>query len=455
MILTFNQKIELILSENDKRIIDSQSKTLNYLYNLLLDKVEKEYKENKKSDLLNGYNLRNLIPKIKEEKPYLYTIHSSPLKNVAIKLKQSYQMFFKGINKHPHYLSFKKKFFSLYYDEPNKGIKVDGKKVRISLGKDINNKRLYINSFIKEDILPYEVRNFRIKKENKKYYLIICLNKYQDENEISLKIDRDKYIAIDPNHKNMFVGIDYFGNTIQMDNFSSIKYFDKEIDKLKSKRDKCKKKSKKIETQNDNFYYKTSKKYYRYDKALDKLYQKRREQIKCFCYTLANELTDHYDVIAIGDYVPKKTDIKQINKVIINESIIGKFRKILKWVCDKKGKELIIVNEYHTTKECCNCKHEERKDPTIREFTCPNCGIRIERDKNSAINIAKKAQLILSGSDYLMRNNISIKYTISYNYKNNKITIDKINDYYEYISDSLINMVNLNPYLFDEMHSFV
>ena len=124
MILTFNQKVELILTESEKRIIDSQSRTLNYLYNMLLDKVETEYKEKSDSTLLKGYNLRNLIPKIKEEKPYLYTIHSSPLKNVALKLKQSYQMFFKGINNHPHYLSFKRKFFSLYYDEPNKGIKI-------------------------------------------------------------------------------------------------------------------------------------------------------------------------------------------------------------------------------------------------------------------------------------------------------------------------------------------
>ena len=455
MTLTFNQKIELVLNEFDKKIIDSQSKTLNYLYNLLLDKVEKEYKENNKSELLNGYNLRNLIPKIKEEKPYLYTIHSSPLKNVALKLKQSYQMFFKGINKHPHYLSYKKKFFSLYYDEPNKGIKVDGKKIRISLGKDINNNRLYINSKIKENILPYNIRNFRITKDNKKYYLIICLTKNQDEKDLSSKIDRNKFIAINPNHKNMFVGIDYLGNTIEMNNFSSIKFLDKEIDKLKSKRDKCKKKSKKIETLNNNFYFKNSKRYYRYDKALNKVYQKRREQIKCFCYTLANVLTNNYDIIAIGDYVPSKSDIKQINRVVINESIIGKFRKILKWVCDKKGKELIIVDEYHTTKECCNCKYEEKKAPNVREFTCPNCGIRIERDKNSAINIGKKAQLMLSGSDYLMRNNNFIKYTISYNYKNNKITIDKINDYYENICNSLINMVKLNHNLFNEMYRFV
>ena len=148
MILTFNQKVELLLTENDKRIIDSQSKTLNYLYNMLLDKVETEYKENNKSTLLYGYNLRNQIPQIKEEKPYLYTTHSSPLKNVALKLKQSYQMFFKGINKHPNYLSFKKKFFSLYYDEPNKGIKIEDRNVKISLGKDINNKRLYVNTHI-------------------------------------------------------------------------------------------------------------------------------------------------------------------------------------------------------------------------------------------------------------------------------------------------------------------
>ena len=60
------------------------------------------------------------------------------------------------------------------------------------------------------------------------------------------------------------------------------------------------------------------------------------EEVSCFCYTIANMLTDKYDIIAIGDYVPSKTEVRQINKVIINESIIGKFRKTLKWVCDKK-----------------------------------------------------------------------------------------------------------------------
>ena len=54
-----------------------------------------------------------------------------------------------------------------------------------------------------------------------------------------------------------------------------------------------------------------------------------------------------------------------------------------------------------------------------------------------------------------MKENNFIKYTISYNYRNNKITIDKINDYYENICESIINMNKLNPSLFDEMYRFV
>ena len=54
-----------------------------------------------------------------------------------------------------------------------------------------------------------------------------------------------------------------------------------------------------------------------------------------------------------------------------------------------------------------------------------------------------------------MKENNFIMYTISYNYRNNKITIDKINDYYENICESIINMNKLNPSLFDEMYRFV
>ena len=59
-----------------------------------------------------------------------------------------------------------------------------------------------------------------------------------------------------------------------------------------------------------------------------------------------------------------------------------------------------MVNERNTTIECFNCGYKEKKAPNIREFICPNCGKQINRDVNSAINIAEK-DLNLFSPNYL------------------------------------------------------
>ena len=68
---------------------------------------------------------------------FLYKVHSSPLKNAAIRLKEAYERFFdpKLDNQKPNYRSWKKKWFSLYYDEPNKGFKMKENKISITFGK--------------------------------------------------------------------------------------------------------------------------------------------------------------------------------------------------------------------------------------------------------------------------------------------------------------------------------
>lgn len=427
--LFFNQKIELILSDQDKTILDSQSKMLNYLYNYLLEKVINEYKQDKFTKVLNSYNLRNLVPIIKKEKKFLNTIHSSPLKNTALRLKQSFVSFFNKHAKFPKFRSWKLKWFSLYYDEPNKGIKIDENNVRISLGANEEGKRLYIHALLKESLRDNTtIKNFRITKENKRYYLIVCMEK-----EVDKPVESERFIAIDPNHKNFFVGIDYLGNTIEFNNISMIKYLDKEIDRLKSKRDKCVKKNTLIKTPHSEYFI-GSKRYKRLDNALGKSMQRKREQTKQALYRIANMLTDNYDVIAIGDYFPSNNVITNSNqsRSMLNQTVIGKFRKILEWVCKKKSKTFILVDEHNTTKTCSLCGHEEKKDPSIREFRCNECGMEIERDKNSAINIATKAKLILSGSDYLMKDSSFIKYTLRYNYKNSNISIDEFKEYLDH-----------------------
>lgn len=402
--MIINQKIRLVLDKEESKIIDSQSRMCSKVYNMLLELCNKDEENDYSNHYLEGRNLRNQVVKIKQENSYLYSVHSSPLKNAAIRLKTAFENFFNesSKNEYPQFHSNKKKWFSLLYDEPNKGIKIQNKKIRISLGYklDENNKkvRLYLNGTIAEEVIKnMKVKNYRITKELNCYYLIVTL----EGKEKDLVSSPSKTISIDPNHTNFFVGIDNEGKSIELNNLYMIKYFDKQIDIVKSKRDKCLKKSIECFTKDGTPYYISSRRYQRLDKALTKLYLKRKDQIKTALFTIAQYLCKNYDIIAIGDYVPTLDTAKYQNmhRAMLNQTPIGQFRQILEFVCAKTGKIYKKVNEANTTKTCSMCGHIESHDPSVRSFVCPNCGKLLYRDINSAINIGVKEK-ILSSSDY-------------------------------------------------------
>ena len=107
--MIYNRKIEIIFDKETKLILDDQSKKCNWLYNKLLDIAREDYNNGNTLNLMSGRNLRDYVVKLKGENPFLYSVHSSPLKNVAIRLKDSYVRFFKGLSKIPHFRSYSQK----------------------------------------------------------------------------------------------------------------------------------------------------------------------------------------------------------------------------------------------------------------------------------------------------------------------------------------------------------
>ena len=102
--------------------------------------------------------LRNLLPKLKEEHPFMKVVHSSVLKNAALRLSdaiQTHQKSKKGKRKGPlvrwpKYRSWKKSWFSLFYDEPNKGFKIENYQLILSLGMGQERKQRSVSVRIKQ-----------------------------------------------------------------------------------------------------------------------------------------------------------------------------------------------------------------------------------------------------------------------------------------------------------------
>ncbi|MEK5392709.1 hypothetical protein NSQ59_20335 [Margalitia sp. FSL K6-0131] len=286
MSLTYTKKIQIEFSKNDEIILDGQSKICNWLYNQLLDACQKDYYENNNSlKLLEGRNLRNYGVSLKKSHPFLNSVFSSVLKEPSTRLLKAYKSFFKGDSRYPKHRSWKNKWFSLVFDEPNKGWEIlkEGKAVSISLGnvpglaKQKGKKNPSIIGKLKEKVELGDEEKFKTfslcKQQGNKFFAIFTverrsktemeykktMSKYRIQCKQSKKLnepspqkpslikqetnipDNLKWISLDPNHKNFFVGVDYEGNSIEFKKLLMINYWDKKIDQIKAKRDICKK----------------------------------------------------------------------------------------------------------------------------------------------------------------------------------------------------------------------
>jgi putative transposase len=63
---------------------------------------------------------------------------------------------------------------------------------------------------------------------------------------------------------------------------------------------------------------------------------------------------------------------------------------MLVYKCLHVGKELVIISERDTTKTCPVCKQKKDMPLWIRTYRCENCGLVMERDDNSAVNIYER-----------------------------------------------------------------
>lgn len=99
-------------------------------------------------------------------------------------------------------------------------------------------------------------------------------------------------------------------------------------------------------------------------------------------------MSTKYDVVVVEDLhvhdMVEHSKARGRNRQIHNKCM-SKFVSMLEYKC----KRLIKVNPMFTSQTCCLCHHKlDKKLPlTKRMFTCPSCGLKLDRDHNAAINI--------------------------------------------------------------------
>jgi putative transposase len=77
----------------------------------------------------------------------------------------------------------------------------------------------------------------------------------------------------------------------------------------------------------------------------------------------------------------------------------GEFRRQLAYKCQRYGRSLVVIDRwYPSSKTCSGCGHRLAElSLSIRQWTCPSCGARHDRDLNAAKNILAAGHAVAQG----------------------------------------------------------
>lgn len=122
-----------------------------------------------------------------------------------------------------------------------------------------------------------------------------------------------------------------------------------------------------------------------------RLYNKVSNKRSWFLHNLTTYLVNNYDTICIEDL--NVSGMVKNHKLAnsISDASFSLFRSLLEYKCEWYGKILSVIDRFYPSSKTCSFCGWKKDDLSLsdRVFICENCGVKIDRDLNAAINIKR------------------------------------------------------------------
>jgi putative transposase len=79
-----------------------------------------------------------------------------------------------------------------------------------------------------------------------------------------------------------------------------------------------------------------------------------------------------------------------LHRAVFNDWGLYRFAQTLEYKCLRSGKDLYRIDERYTSQDCSRCGNRQAMPLWRRTYRCGNCGLLMDRDVNSAINIRQR-----------------------------------------------------------------
>lgn len=123
--------------------------------------------------------------------------------------------------------------------------------------------------------------------------------------------------------------------------------------------------------------------------AIAKLQESIADSRNDYLQKVTTDIVRRFDFIATEDLNVRGMVQNHCLARSLSDAGFGSFVRMLEYKCDWYGKTMVKIDRFFpSSKRCFDCGHIVEKLPlSIREWTCPECGVIHDRDENAARNI--------------------------------------------------------------------
>jgi putative transposase len=369
--MLITKKIKLEVSPADGSTLEFMQGKCTGLYNCLVMRL-------RAGEKWNFQEMKKSLQESKVHDPELKEVYGKLLAEVYYRLDGAMKAFYRRVKagETPGFPRVRPRhcFFTLCY--PAMYIKIENGILTLPTGgKGKNKQDPNVQAKLTEPA-PDGFREVAISRDARGNYYASFSHRAREEDQ-----QPGEVVAFDLGIKTLAVGINEQGRVYHVGGFKGSRWYNKQLDKIRSKQSKCKKKSRR--------YIHLSRVYKR---VSEKKRNKQRDSLHKASHLIAHKLVER--TVVVGDLSQRQMVMKEhqernkhLNRAVYNDWGLSSFIMMLTYKCQLYGKKLVTLDERNTSKMCSGCKHLQKMPLWKRTYACPECGLMMDRDENSAVNI--------------------------------------------------------------------
>jgi putative transposase len=117
-----------------------------------------------------------------------------------------------------------------------------------------------------------------------------------------------------------------------------------------------------------------------------------------FTHQHSRRIVNQFDLIAVEDLAVNRMTHNHCLAKSIHDAAWSQFADLLSYKAAWAGRRCVAVNPAYTSQDCSQCGHRQTLSLTDRTYTCPCCGIVLDRDLNASLNILRLGQQSLASA---------------------------------------------------------